>query len=168
MDDIYYVYGHYTKDTNQLFYIGLGKDRRCNAKSARSDAWKEFVTIHGFTVKILFTATDRDAVIAREEELLRECANLKINLVNRSLGNGTKGINPTEHSSFKGFVEAIHVGTEERLVLCGNSGLLSKGFNPSKVSACTLGKRQSHKGHTFKRLPLSYVPLGDEVIYDYF
>lgn len=44
----FYVYGHYTVDTNELFYIGKGKGGRLNDKSGRNKLWHRIVSSHGF------------------------------------------------------------------------------------------------------------------------
>jgi len=55
--DTYMVYAHYTLDTNELFYIGVGttKNNRHNVKSkwTRNSVWHEIVAKQGYTVKVL-------------------------------------------------------------------------------------------------------------------
>jgi hypothetical protein len=49
------VYQHRTADTNELFYIGIGKkEERAYLKSPRSEFWKRVVGKHGRIVEILF------------------------------------------------------------------------------------------------------------------
>lgn len=49
----FYVYGHYTQDTDVLFYIGKGSGRRSEAKDNRSRFWHNIVKKHGFTSRVL-------------------------------------------------------------------------------------------------------------------
>lgn len=49
----YYIYIHYTKDTNEPFYVGKGKNYRISTKSRRSDFWKNIVNKHGYYYEIL-------------------------------------------------------------------------------------------------------------------
>ena len=53
---------------------------------------------------------------------------------------------------FKGVIQATHRITGEIVNLIGASQMKQLGFNHSHVYQCILGKRKSHKGHTFKRI----------------
>ena len=69
---MYYTYGHYKKDTKQLFYIGKGKDYRAHEKDSRSDYWRNIVNKHGYTVEIFAEwKSEQDAFI--HEKFLIEC-----------------------------------------------------------------------------------------------
>lgn len=81
MSTNFYVYGHYTADTNELFYIGKGKNRRAWSKK-RSDWWKRKVNKHGHTVKILHDNLTEDEAFAKEIELIAESKRQGIQLVN--------------------------------------------------------------------------------------
>ena len=65
-DKCYFVYGHYKSDTNELFYIGIGKRRKgafhsqiyarayqCSSWS-RNYLWLRCFNKHGRIVKILY------------------------------------------------------------------------------------------------------------------
>lgn len=47
----YYVYGHYRKDNNELFYVGKGKDRRAWSKKNRNKYWKNIVNKVGYEIR---------------------------------------------------------------------------------------------------------------------
>lgn len=48
------VYRHIRLDTNEVFYIGIGKDmKRPYNKSGRTDLWKRVVNKHGYKVDII-------------------------------------------------------------------------------------------------------------------
>ena len=49
----FYVYAHYTIDTNELFYVGKGIKDRINSKSGRNKYWKRVADKHGYIVKKL-------------------------------------------------------------------------------------------------------------------
>lgn len=48
----YYVYIHYTLDTNLIFYIGRGKNGRYKSKCGRNKFWWNEVNKHGFKYEI--------------------------------------------------------------------------------------------------------------------
>jgi hypothetical protein len=62
----YFLYGHYGKDTNRLFYIGIGKKRKGTlysqiysrayqcSKYSRNFLWLRYYNKHGRIVKILY------------------------------------------------------------------------------------------------------------------
>lgn len=51
---IYYVYAHYTLDTNELFYIGMGKHDRAEWKYNRNNYWHKIVNKHGRSIQYLY------------------------------------------------------------------------------------------------------------------
>ena len=67
-----YVYGHYTADTDELFYVGKGTRRRAWSKSGRSEHWNNKVNKHGLVVKILEEELTDEAAYQRENELITE------------------------------------------------------------------------------------------------
>lgn len=67
-----YVYGHYKKDTDELFYIGKGTGKRAWSKNHRNHYWKFVVNKHGLTVKIIVdNLTDEEAFV-KEIQLIAE------------------------------------------------------------------------------------------------
>ena len=57
-----YVYGHYKKDTGELFYIGKGSGKRAWRPDKRNRHWQYVVNKHGYVVKILEdNLTDEEA-----------------------------------------------------------------------------------------------------------
>lgn len=78
----FYVYGHFTKDSDELFYIGKGKDNRAyEFINGRSIWWTNIVNKHGITVKLLYeNLTELDA-LNLEKQLIT-------NYGRRDLGTG--------------------------------------------------------------------------------
>lgn len=86
----YYTYAHFTKDTNELFYIGKGSFtkqgdfKRANACTGRNAYWKNKVNKHnGFKVEILAVWKTEQEAFAHEEFLISV---MKEKLVNLTLG----------------------------------------------------------------------------------
>ena len=70
MANNYYIYTHFTKDTNELFYIGIGSKYRINSKSGRNNYWKNIVDKHGYTKHIIMdNFTNRDDAVKEEIRL---------------------------------------------------------------------------------------------------
>jgi hypothetical protein len=61
---------------------------------------------------------------------------------------GVRGVN---HPSFKGPIIATNIVTKNVLKLNGTAEIRALGFNPTHISSCLTGKRNSHKGFTFYR-----------------
>lgn len=81
-DKCYFVYGHYKSDTNELFYIGIGKRRKgafhsqiyarayqCSSWS-RNYLWLRCFNKHGRIVKILYDNLTEEECKSKEIELI--------------------------------------------------------------------------------------------------
>lgn len=68
----YYVYAHYTVDTNELFYIGKGTSNRAYVKNKRSNYWKNIVKVHGFKVTILIDNLEESDAFIQEILAIKE------------------------------------------------------------------------------------------------
>ena len=49
----YFVYAHFTLDTNESFYVGKGTRKRWQNAAGRSDAWKRHAKKHGVYTRML-------------------------------------------------------------------------------------------------------------------
>lgn len=62
----YYVYRHYKKNTNEVFYIGMGKEvnfRRSRSKRYRNNHWHNIVNKYDFNVEIVAeNLTEQEAI----------------------------------------------------------------------------------------------------------
>lgn len=66
------VYRHRRLDTNDVFYIGIGDNKRAYNKNARSVYWKRIVKKHGYNVEILVTDLSREDACELEILLIQE------------------------------------------------------------------------------------------------
>lgn len=88
----FYVYGHYTPDTDELFYIGKGCDRRAWETTSRNPYWRNKVKKHGgFVVKMLAEHLEEQVAYEKEKELIEQVG--RQNLTN--LAEGGKGMTST-------------------------------------------------------------------------
>lgn len=69
-----YIYRHIRKDTNQVFYIGIGTDNKgkhTRAKSkARNRYWKRIVEKTDYEIEILFDDITKEEAISKEIEFI--------------------------------------------------------------------------------------------------
>jgi hypothetical protein len=84
------VYQHRRKDTNEVFYVGIGKEKtRAYIKSNRGQHWKNIVNKIGYNVDILFDGYTWDEACEMEKELI--CRYGRIDLGTGQLINLTEG-----------------------------------------------------------------------------
>jgi len=92
------VYRHRRLDTNDVFYIGIGDNKRAHNKSARSVYWKNIVKKHGYSVEILATDLSREDACELEILLIQEYGRKDLGLgklINMTNG-GDGNLNPSE------------------------------------------------------------------------
>jgi hypothetical protein len=84
------VYKHIRKDTNEVFYIGIGKtEKRAYSLSDRNDHWKKVVNKAGYDVEIIADGLKWDDACSREKELIQFYGREDLNegpLVNKTAG----------------------------------------------------------------------------------
>jgi hypothetical protein len=77
------VYKHIRKDTNEIFYIGIGNDKsRAFSAKGRNNHWKHIVDKYGYIVDIIETDINWQTACEKEIELIKEYGR-------RDLGFGT-------------------------------------------------------------------------------
>lgn len=72
MNNIYYVYGHYRKDTNLLFYVGKGKNKRAWDKNSRNKYWHHIVNKVGYEVDIIYKNLTEEQAFKNEIALITD------------------------------------------------------------------------------------------------
>lgn len=77
----FFVYGHYTKDTNELFYIGEGTKKRVNDPFNRNKWWEHKVDKHGgFRSEIFYENLTKENAQKIEEHLIYELRDSLVNI----------------------------------------------------------------------------------------
>lgn len=98
------VYSHTRLDTEELFYIGIGKtERRAYSKHARNKYWKHIVSKTEYQVKILYIDLTWKEACKKEIELINQYKR-KIDggiLVNLTLGGDGNTSTRTEETKRK-------------------------------------------------------------------
>jgi hypothetical protein len=67
---IYYVYQHRKADTNEIFYVGKGKQNRLNHLNGRNNHWKNIVNKHGFVAEKIIERLDEVLALFAEMEII--------------------------------------------------------------------------------------------------
>lgn len=146
---MYYVYEHYKKGTDEIFYVGIGrvengKYLRSNSSAKRNPHWHAIVKKYGFYSKIVFESDCRDVVCSKEIELISLYGRVDLgtgHLVNKTSG-GEKTFVMSKASVAKiidtkrknGAMEKIAQKARERM-LTNNpwKGKTHDGFNKKKI-----------------------------------
>jgi len=68
----FYVYGHFTKDSDDLFYVGKGKGARAYESHGRSVWWNNIVNKHGVEIKILYNNLTESESHLLEMQLIKQ------------------------------------------------------------------------------------------------
>jgi hypothetical protein len=99
METRFYVYGHYTRDTNELFYVGKGTRHRAWSHDKRSTWWVRIVNKHGLQVKLLFEQLTEEEAHTKEIELIKQYGrrNNKTGIL-VNLTEGGEGISGYNHT----------------------------------------------------------------------
>jgi hypothetical protein len=117
---MYYVYGHYTKDTDSLFYIGKGSRNRAWYFKGRNNLWNKIVTKHGIVVKILVAELTPENAAIQEILAIKE---LKPRANFTKGGDGTVGYKHTKEAKLKMAVNKNKFGKQNhksKTVYCSN------------------------------------------------
>lgn len=92
-----YVYLHFRKDNNSVFYVGISDDsnyKRASDKKGRNKYWRNIVNKHGFEWKIIEDNLSWDEACIREKHWIKEYGRIDLNegiLVNMT--DGGDGLN---------------------------------------------------------------------------
>jgi hypothetical protein len=89
------VYGHIRKDTNEIFYIGIGKEiKRAYSKKYRNDHWNNIVNKSDYDVIIIKSDLSWDEACELEKYYIKKIGRYDLsegNLVNKT--EGGEGVN---------------------------------------------------------------------------
>jgi hypothetical protein len=98
----FYVYAHVRNDTNTIFYIGKGKDKRAWSKSRtrRNSYWHNVVNKAGYTVVLLKQRLDEVTAFAEEIRLIQVFKAFGHTLTNMTDG-GEGASNPNQETREK-------------------------------------------------------------------
>lgn len=130
---MFYVYHHIRKDTNEVFYVGKGKEGRAFSKSNRNKHWHNINNKCGFTIDIISEGLSEDEAFDLEKQEIARLSESGCELVN--LTEGGEGVSGHKHSP-----DAIE---KMRLAKLGKPNLALKGKpkSPEHVEKMAQSKR---------------------------
>ena len=98
-----YIYEHIRPDTNAVFYVGKGTDKRMHSKHRRNAHWNSIVRkAGGFTVREVCRHEDEELVFLAEQERINQLKRLGVKLANKTDGGeGPSGYHHTEETKQK-------------------------------------------------------------------
>lgn len=102
--NLYYVYGHYKPNSNELFYVGKGKNDRAWYSFRENKFWKNVVKKHnGFDVEIMFDGLEEEEAIILEIMLIEFYGrrDLKTGCLVNCTDGGDGGYNPSTQTRLK-------------------------------------------------------------------
>lgn len=119
MQNIFYVYEHYTQDTNQVFYVGYGRNGRAYDFVRRNSFWKNVYLKHGTVVKIIKDNLTLEEAIKLECELIKTYGRKDLNsgtLVNLTDGGeGLKNVSIDTRKKLSYIASHISEETREKM-----------------------------------------------------
>jgi hypothetical protein len=142
------VYGHIRKDTNDIFYIGIGKTKkRAYSKFGRNSHWQNIVKKVGYKVEILFENIDWESACQIEIQLIKKFGRIDLNtgsLVNMTDGGqGSKGHN---RKTNLGRIVISNGQLEKRIYLHEFFEYEKLGWKKGRSEKCKFNNSISKKG----------------------
>ena len=143
------VYQHIRKDTNQIFYIGIGKtEKRAYSKHDRSVLWNRYVNKFGYNIEILHKDISWDEACNLEMFYITNYGRINnhtgilVNLTNG--GDGIKGYLHTDET--KEFLRKLKTGTKLtpehiEIIKLSNTGRVHTQEELKKMSQSQLGEK---------------------------
>jgi hypothetical protein len=166
------LYRHIRLDSNQPFYIGIGRDeKRAYSKKDRNKHWKNIVQKHGYKVHIMMDDLTWEEACEKEREFIQLYGRKDLGLgtlVNLTDGgDGTVGcIQSEEHVAKLSAARKGRVLSQEwkAKLSAANKGKKHTEEAKAKVSAAKIGKKQSEEHIAKRSAALTGRKLSEEAI----
>ena len=140
----YQIYFHKRNDTNEIFYVGMGKDYRPKDKHSRSQWWWNVVNKVGYTIEIVHEGLTWDEACEYETKYIKDFGRKDMGtgiLVNMTDGgDGTHG-----HIPWNKGITGVFKHTEEHKKHISNvmKGKVLSTETRNKLSIAHTGKKVS-------------------------
>jgi hypothetical protein len=123
------VYRHKRNDTNEVFYIGMGNDKRPYNIYGRNKHWNNIVKKHGYTIEILATDLNKEDACELEMFLIQEYG---ISNLSNQTGGGEGQFNPSKEVRYK--IGSANRGKKMTKEKKKNQSIAQKGKKHTKES----------------------------------
>lgn len=140
----HYVYAHLQKDTNELFYIGIGKGNRINQISQRNKYWINIFKKHGLIAKFLHI----NITLKEAKELEKAYIKSLSPKANMTIG-GEAGNNEMTRMEVFAYKKDGRFYMKFNSISDANVYFNTKE-NDSRISRCLKGQRLAFKGYMWK------------------
>jgi hypothetical protein len=140
--NMFYVYEHVRNDTNAIFYVGKGKNKRAYDTIARNKYWQRIYakTEGNITIRFIAENIDEELSLLVEIERIDQLKRLDISLSNCTEGGeGLSGYYHTEETKQK-----MSASAKDRVNPM--QGRMHTDDTRQKISASTKGRSNSFKG----------------------
>lgn len=150
-----YVYCHYRIDTNEVFYIGKGQQRRAYSKQKRNNYWKNIVNkAKGFTVEILAKNLTTQEALNYERLLISSLRGKYPDLLCNLTDGGEGGLNPSLETRLKQSIaktgRKLSEEHKHKISTAGKNRVVTEETR-NKIRLIQLGRKSKYKG--IKRSP---------------
>jgi hypothetical protein len=89
----YCVYRHRRLDNNEIFYVGIGNEKRPYSKEVRNNLWNKVINKTNYTIEVLYTNLNKTDAIDLEMLLISEYGRKDLNTgVLANLTDGGEGL----------------------------------------------------------------------------
>ena len=146
----FYIYAHFKKTNNKLFYIGKGSGNRSNNKKNRNIYWKRIVSKHDYYIKII--KNNLSEKIAHKEEVfyIKHFKMIGCKLCNMT--DGGEGVSGLKHSNLtkeilskKGLGRKASKETKNKMALRMKGNKNSLGLKTSNETKLKLSNSSKNK-----------------------
>lgn len=147
MENNYYVYQHVRLDTEAVFYVGKGRDKRAYTKSGRSQYWQNIVGKAGHRVEIVHAQLTEQESLDLEVETIAKYRAQGYTLCNMTDGGEGSSGYVTSAETIANKINASH-----KKAVVNNFGETyegtrvaerATGVNATTISECCNGNRKS-------------------------
>ena len=71
MENNYYIYFHTNLECDEVFYVGVGKDKEAWSKARRSEDWKNVVNKCGYKVELIHQNLSQQIAFELEKSYIK-------------------------------------------------------------------------------------------------
>ena len=150
-----YVYQHVRLDTNEVFYIGVGKEnKRASEKRGRNKHWHHIVNKVGYSIEIIAEGITWEEACQKEKELIGHYGRKDLGLgplVNMT--DGGEGVPGVKRPPFS--KEHRQKISEYRKSIKGQKRKPISEEHKQKISVAQIGKKKPHSEETKLKMSIT-------------
>ena len=144
-----FIYKHIRLDTNQIFYIGIGKElKRAYSKQRRNKYWNNIVSKVGYKIEIIEEVDTWENACNKEKELISFYGRIdKQNGILVNMTDGGEGVVDMPIESRKSISDKLKISRlGANNPMYGKKGILNSFYNKRHTEEANEKNRQAHIG----------------------